>query len=82
VVLVWVLQAIYELAPDITPDLIAAMWVYSFKPSALSDEQHKWENILFLAELARDYPDVIMRHCTEPPCYLSGGDFFVQKCAQ
>lgn len=70
--IVWALQAIYELAPDITPDLIAAMWMYSFNPSVLSDEQNKWENVLFLAELARDHPTVIMRHCTEPPTYLSG----------
>ncbi len=73
--MVWVLRSIYGLAPDITPDLIAAMWMYSFNPSVLSDEQNKWENVLFLAELARDYPDVIMRHCTEPSCFLIGKDF-------
>lgn len=65
------LQSIYELAPEISPELIAAIWRYSFRPDVLSDEQNKKENVLFLAELARDHPSVIMRHCTELPTYLA-----------
>jgi hypothetical protein len=63
------LQSVYDLAPQISPELIAAIWRYSFNPQMTNDEQNKWENILFLADLARDHPEVIWAHCTEPPIW-------------
>lgn len=68
-VITGLLRSIYELAPEISPELIAAIWIYSFRDEVLSSEQNKWENVLFLAELARNHPMVIMRHCIEPPSY-------------
>jgi len=73
VILEW-LQSVYDLAPEISPELIAAIWRYSFNPQMTNDEQNKWENILFLAELARDHPIVIMRHCTEPPVWKEAAE--------